>query len=93
MTFFLGTSRSNRLYPCCRKACWVQGASLGCPVCRGSRVPASAANFENDDDGDDGSTAAADDDDDDDGGGGGADSGGAAKDGYLVVKMLATSAL
>ena len=88
MAFFLAASRSNRLCPGCRKACWVLDASLVCPVCRGSRVPTSAATSKNDDD--DGSTAAAADDDDDDDG---ADSRSAAEDGLLEVKMLATSAL
>ncbi len=92
MAFFLAASRSNRLCSGCRKACWVLDASLVCPVCRGSRIPTSAATSKNDDD--DGSTAAAaagddDYDDDDDG----ADSGSAAEDGCLEVKMLATSAL
>ena len=86
MAFFLAASRSNRLCPGCRKACWVLGASLVCDVCRGSRVPTSAAISKNDDD--DGSTAAGDYDDGD-----GADSGSAAEDGFLEVKMLATSAL
>ena len=65
-------------------------ASLVCPVCRGSRVPTSAATSKNDDD--DGSTAgaaaAADDDYYDD-----ADSRSATEDGLLEVKMLATYAL
>ena len=91
MAFFLTASRSNRLCPGCRKACWVLDASLVCPVCRGSRVPTSAATSKNDDD--DGSTAAAAGDDDYDDDDDGADSGSAAEDGFLEVKMLATSAL
>ena len=78
---FLTASRSNGLYPGCRKACWLQDPSLVCPVRRGSRVLTSAATSKNDDD-DDGTTAA-----DDDGGDGSERD---AQDGSLVVPMLAT---
>ena len=88
---FLTASRSNRLCPGCREACWLLDAPLVCPVCRGSRVPTLAATSKNDDD--NGSTAAAADDFDYDyDGDDEADSGSAVEDGFLEVKMLATSA-